>query len=155
MNFSYFLIFIILLESLVIFVFLLRRHGRHLAIKEAKKKFKSLEPKPKFSLDKSDKFHVKQKTFIETVDVGVYLMRLYYVKPHKHLETSSLIYVLKGKAKVSLGDKNLVVKPGSFIHVPAGIAHDWQVLKPYDYVEYLEVNNPSFAQTNFEDTIWL
>lgn len=155
MSLVIFLSLIIFFETIIIFIFLQRRNGRRRATEIAKKKFSLvLNPTPKFRIDKSDKFYVKQKAFIETADVGVYLMRLFYVKPHKHLQTESILFILKGEAKVTLGKKTLIVKPGDFLYVPSKVVHHWEVVGSHTYVEYLEFNSPSFAQTNFEDTIW-
>lgn len=155
MNLSVFLFLIVFFETVLIVVFLKKRSERHARAKSINEKFTfNLNPKPKFSTAKSDKFYVKQKTFIETPEVGVYLMRLFYVKEHMHTETSSMLYVLNGEANVSLGKKSFVIKPGDFLYVPANVVHHWEVLKQYEYVEYLEFNSPSFAQTGFGDTIW-
>lgn len=156
MSLSLFLFLIIIFETVLIAVFLKKRAMRRARAKSISEKFAfKLNPKPRFSTAKSNKFYVKQKTFIETPEVGVYLMRLFYVKKHMHTETSSILYILNGEANVSLGKKSFVIKPGDFLYVPANVVHHWEVLKQYKYVEYLEFNSPSFAQTGFGDTIWL
>jgi len=113
-----------------------------------------LRPNADFFTTKTAKVFTKQKTFIEFPEVGVYQMRLYRLKKHKHTDTSSLIFVTKGEANVTIGKKHIMVKPGSFVHVPANIDHEWRVLRQYSYVEYLEIATPSFAFTYFKDTVW-
>ena len=102
----------------------------------------------------NSKLSLEQKTFIESPEVGVYLKRLYKIKNHKHTVVQALLYITKGKANVTMGDKKIVIKPGDFLHVPANVNHIWKVIKPYKYVEYIEIANPSFAFTYAADTVW-
>lgn len=42
-------------------------------------------------------------------------------------------YVLKGSARVRLGDEELVAKKDDVIYIPAGVAHSYDVLGDEDY----------------------
>lgn len=114
----------------------------------------SIQPNAKFVTTKTEKVFTKQKSFIELPELGAYQMRLYHLTKHKHTNTTSLIFVTKGEAHVAIGSKKITVRPGSFVYVPANVVHEWQVIKPHSYVEYLEIATPSFAFTSFQDTVW-
>ncbi len=48
------------------------------------------------------------------------------VKPHRHNATSHFFYVLDGSARVTLGPRTAIVKPGDFVYVPNGVVHSIQ-----------------------------
>lgn len=113
-----------------------------------------LQPFAHFEKIETKKVVAEIKTFIETPSVGVYQIRLYFNKLHMHKITNSLLYILKGKAYVLIDGKKTIVKRGSFIYIPKKIFHSWKPIKPHKYIEYIEINNPSSANTLFKDVIW-
>jgi quercetin dioxygenase-like cupin family protein len=44
-------------------------------------------------------------------------------------------YVLRGRARVTLGDEVHEVEPGNVLYIPAGMPHDYQVLEaPFEFL---------------------
>ena len=44
-------------------------------------------------------------------------------------------YVLKGRARVSIGEEVHEVGPGSVLYIPAGAPHDYQVIEaPFEFL---------------------
>ncbi len=120
----------------------------------ASKYLHQLQPTPSFNIIETKNLYLEQKIFIETPEVGVYIKRLYRTRSHKHTIVNSLLYILKGKAHVTMGNKQFIIKPRQFLYVPALVVHDWKVLHPYQYVEYIEIANPSFVYAPPDDTVW-
>lgn len=123
--------------------------------RKIEKSFPKLKLGRSFKLVKSDKYYVKEKRIVETKTVGVYLMRLYRVKRHLHTKTSSVIFVVNGESKVEIGKRRIDVKPGMWLSVPYGVEHHWVVKKGFEFVEYIEINTPSFAESGYGDIKWL
>ncbi len=44
-------------------------------------------------------------------------------KPHYHKRATELYYVLEGSGKVVLDGKEQKVRPGTMVHIPAGVVH--------------------------------
>ena len=44
-------------------------------------------------------------------------------KPHYHKRATELYYVLKGEGKVVLDGEEREVRPGTMVHIPAGVVH--------------------------------
>ena len=44
-------------------------------------------------------------------------------KPHYHKRATELYYVLEGSGKVVLDGKEQEVRPGTMVHIPAGVVH--------------------------------
>jgi mannose-6-phosphate isomerase-like protein (cupin superfamily) len=47
-------------------------------------------------------------------------------RPHIHHKHEELFYVLEGEFDFFLGDRSVRLGPGSFIHVPPGVIHDFR-----------------------------
>jgi mannose-6-phosphate isomerase-like protein (cupin superfamily) len=47
-------------------------------------------------------------------------------RPHVHRKHEELFYVLDGVFDFFLGDRSVRLGPGSFIHVPPGVVHDFR-----------------------------
>ena len=45
------------------------------------------------------------------------------VKPHKHVQHSEQVYVLKGEGEMKLGDKIFTIKKGDLIFIPKNTVH--------------------------------
>lgn len=149
------ILFLFCVENILIILFLIVFYYRKkIYWKDLKKYLFRLQPNPPSEIAHNKKVYVEQKIFIETPDVGVYKMKLYRIKRHKHTIVNSLLYITKGKAKVIVGIKKYFVKSGSFIFIPSNTYHEWKVCEPYKFVEYIEVASPSFAYTSFRDNVW-
>ena len=60
----------------------------------------------------------------DTGDVSSYLIFIKKeVKTHKHLQHAEHVYVAQGEGIMTLGDKEFVVKSGSFIFIPKNTFH--------------------------------
>lgn len=120
-----------------------------------KKYIKRIQTPSSFEVIETKELYLEQKVFIETPEVGVYQKRLYKTQYHMHKRVNSLLYILKGRARVKMGvEKDFIIGPGQFLQVPARVKHDWKVIKPDTYVEYLEIASPSFANVPLDDTSW-
>jgi quercetin dioxygenase-like cupin family protein len=47
---------------------------------------------------------------------------------HVHTREDETVYVLEGEFRWKLGDETSVTGPGSFVFIPRGLQHTWQVL---------------------------
>lgn len=65
------------------------------------------------------------------------------VPKHKHLSHAEHVYILDGEGMMTIGEKELKVRKGSFIFIPAGIYHSLTVTskKP---VKVISVQAPFF-----------
>ena len=44
-------------------------------------------------------------------------------------------YVLRGRARISIGDDVHEVEPGTVVYIPAGVPHDYQVIEaPFEFL---------------------
>lgn len=47
---------------------------------------------------------------------------------HVHTREEETVYVLEGEFRWKLGDELSVTGPGSFVFIPRGVSHTWQVI---------------------------
>lgn len=47
---------------------------------------------------------------------------------HVHTREDETVYVLEGEFRWKLGDELSVTGPGSFVFIPRGVSHTWQVI---------------------------
>jgi quercetin dioxygenase-like cupin family protein len=64
---------------------------------------------------------------------------------HLHREMAEAIYVLSGRLDVQVGDDRMTAVPGTFIGVPAGVAHTMSVAGDEPVRMLLMVSNPARA----------
>ena len=67
-----------------------------------------------------------------------FAMRKFVIKKEGHMPFHTNVveheqYVLKGKARVKLGDESFIAVKDDIIFVPAGVAHSYQVIGDEDY----------------------
>lgn len=67
-----------------------------------------------------------------------FAMRKFVIKKEGHMPFHTNVveheqYVLKGKARVQLGDESFIAVKDDIIFVPAGVAHSYQVIGDEDY----------------------
>jgi quercetin dioxygenase-like cupin family protein len=48
------------------------------------------------------------------------------VAPHMHLAEEESYYMLAGSITVKIGDRETIVNPGDFVHIPAGTVHGYR-----------------------------
>jgi mannose-6-phosphate isomerase-like protein (cupin superfamily) len=48
------------------------------------------------------------------------------VPPHVHVEMDEVFYTLEGTWEFTLADRTVVAPPGTFVHVPKGVAHSFR-----------------------------
>ena len=61
-------------------------------------------------------------------------------KPHKHLKTEEVCYIIKGKGKIKIGDEIFDMKPDNIIPIPKNTYHNIESIEIP--VELIVVNNP-------------
>ena len=49
-------------------------------------------------------------------------------------DTESILYLLSGKMRLTLGDKTQLVQPGDAVREPAGVPSSWEVLEDSTFV---------------------
>jgi quercetin dioxygenase-like cupin family protein len=47
---------------------------------------------------------------------------------HIHTREDETVYLLAGEVRWKLGDERFTSRPGSFVFIPRGVAHTWQVI---------------------------
>jgi mannose-6-phosphate isomerase-like protein (cupin superfamily) len=75
-------------------------------------------------------------------------------RPHIHRKHEELFYVLHGEFDFYLGDRSIRLGPGSFIHVPPGVVHDFRnpgVLP----ARWLGIASPGGLDRYFEEAMTL
>lgn len=65
---------------------------------------------------------------------------------HVHTREDETVYVLEGQFRWKLGDELSVTGPGSFVFIPRGVSHTWQVIGEGD---------GRMLVTFFPDRLWL
>ena len=73
---------------------------------------------------------VSRKVFVgdRQVMVQVYLLRGAQVPLHRH-EGEQMIYVLEGALRCSVGGREVTVREGDVLHLPAGVRHQAEALE--------------------------
>ncbi len=98
----------------------------------------------KKSIDNVESIHqkagegVSMKMLLSPEEASNFAMRQFCIKAHGHmpLHTNSVEheqYVLKGKAKVTVGDEVFEAKAGDILYIPAGVAHMYETVGEEDY----------------------
>lgn len=54
---------------------------------------------------------------------SVHVTRIRNSKSHYHKETTEVYYILSGTGEIELDDDWYHIRPGSVIHIPAGVRH--------------------------------
>lgn len=63
-------------------------------------------------------------------------------KPHKHLKIEEVYYVIKGKAKLKIGDEIFSIEKGDIFSIPKNEYHNIQDVE--ETIEVVVVTNPKF-----------
>jgi len=63
-------------------------------------------------------------------------------EPHKHLKMEEVYYIIKGRAKIKIGEEVFDIKPGDIIPIPKNVYHNIESVE--EPVELLVVTNPRF-----------
>lgn len=63
-------------------------------------------------------------------------------KPHKHQRMEEVYFVVKGKAKIKIGDKIFPIEAGDVFSIPKNEYHNIQNVK--EKIELVVVTNPKF-----------
>ena len=63
-------------------------------------------------------------------------------KPHKHKKTEEVYFILKGNAKIKVGDEIFPVKAGDVFSIPKNEYHNIQDVE--ETIELVVVTNPKF-----------
>jgi quercetin dioxygenase-like cupin family protein len=46
------------------------------------------------------------------------------IKMHRHKDGNHVIYIVSGRGSATLDGKPVVLKPGTVVHIPKGVAHN-------------------------------
>ena len=63
-------------------------------------------------------------------------------KPHKHEKMEEVYFIIKGKAKLKVGDKILPIETGDIFSIPKNKYHNIQDVE--ETIELVVVTNPKF-----------
>jgi mannose-6-phosphate isomerase-like protein (cupin superfamily) len=67
------------------------------------------------------------------------------VKNHFHAEHTENIYVLSGKAEMTLGEESFIVRKGDFITIPMGVHHSVTKVFGRKPLKVLSIQSPRFT----------
>ena len=73
------------------------------------------------------------------------------VPPHKHEWHTEQVYILQGKAEMTLNDETFMVKKGDWIIIPEGSLHSVDV-RSKKSLRVISVQSPEFKG---DDRVWL
>jgi len=65
--------------------------------------------------------------------------------PHLHREMAECLYVLSGRLDLQVGDDHRLAGPGTFIGIPAGVAHTMSVVGDEPVEMLMILSNPARA----------
>jgi quercetin dioxygenase-like cupin family protein len=88
-----------------------------------------------------------QKLYSDSLSTSFIIWIKKEVKSHKHLSHSENIYVLDGEGEMKLGEKNIKIRKGDFIHIPFNTVHSLTVLS-VNPVKVLSIQSPLFDGTD-------
>ena len=63
-------------------------------------------------------------------------------KPHKHIKMEEVYFIVKGKAKLKVGDEVFTIKAGDVFSIPKDKYHNIQDVE--ETIELVVVTNPKF-----------
>ena len=66
------------------------------------------------------------------------------VKNHFHAFHSENIYIIEGKAEMTLGDKTIKIKPGDYLNFPKGVKHSIIKVTSSKPLKVISVQSPQF-----------
>ncbi len=106
----------------------------------------------KFKNINNKNISLSYKKIFETKEFGFYLFRLRRIRPHKHLRSSAILYILNGRGIMHMLGRRIDAKRGTIVTVPANKVHAWKIIRT---MEYIELITPSLKATQEGgDTIW-
>ncbi len=66
---------------------------------------------------------VKAVLLVTGSDASVRVVQVHRLKKHFHTRSDEYVYVLRGKARVLIGDATYELNPGDFVFIPKGVPH--------------------------------
>ncbi len=66
------------------------------------------------------------------------------VKAHHHVYHTENIYVISGKAEMTIGDKSFRIKPGDYLNIPKGTSHSVTQVFGKKPLKVLSIQAPKF-----------
>jgi mannose-6-phosphate isomerase-like protein (cupin superfamily) len=55
---------------------------------------------------------------------------------HKHEKKDEVFYLLSGHVRMEVGDETFVLRPGDYVHIPAGVYHRFAGLEDSEIMEF-------------------
>lgn len=72
------------------------------------------------------------------------------VAEHVHDRSAELLYVISGRASMTMGDKTYEIGPGTSIYIPAGTKHSVRVTSLVEPLRAIQVYTPGGPEQRFK-----